>query len=421
MSLYVGPPRRGRQRRFSSARSVTHASMSTSIWSVKSGIVAFDSAIRRAIVCWVRVSSTTVVSPLAVATPRGRPPGAAPVRRAGAASAGRAGRLAPSTSALTIRPPGPLPVSARRSTPLSRAIRLASGEALTRSPAGRSRPAPCGARLPAGRYSLRRSLAGVRHAGAGARPAHPRLAAVAVDVPARRHRRRVRSARRPRACRPRRRPARGRPPGRTRRSWSPCRSRSRRAPRRGAPARRRLEPAQDRALLHRVRQPRHDDRRPSAGPGPGVSRGRAARPARSGLVRVGDVLERLGVGHRHVGAGDPRDRRVEVVEGLLGDQRREVRADAAVGPALLDDHTAVGLGAPRRGSSRGRAAAVCAGRSPRPRTPCSSASVSAARSAVSAIRETPDDRHVRALPGDTRARRSPRAASSPSGTSPRTP
>ena len=35
---------------------------------MKSGIVAFDSAIRRAIVCCVRFSSTIVVSPLAVAT-----------------------------------------------------------------------------------------------------------------------------------------------------------------------------------------------------------------------------------------------------------------------------------------------------------------------------------------------------------------
>ena len=54
----------------SSPRSATHASMSISICSANSGIVAFDSAIRRAIVCCVRVSSTIVVSPFAVATPR---------------------------------------------------------------------------------------------------------------------------------------------------------------------------------------------------------------------------------------------------------------------------------------------------------------------------------------------------------------
>ena len=67
MSLYVGASAWPRD--FSSERSATHASMSISVWSVNSGIVAFASAIRRAIVCWVRVSSTIVVSPLAVLTP----------------------------------------------------------------------------------------------------------------------------------------------------------------------------------------------------------------------------------------------------------------------------------------------------------------------------------------------------------------
>ena len=99
--------------------------MSTSIWSVKSGIVAFDSAIRRAIVCWVRDSSMPVVSPLAVATPSTPPDTGAGVPVASEEA---------STSAFTIRPPGPLPVSARRSMPLSPAIRRASGEALTRPP-----------------------------------------------------------------------------------------------------------------------------------------------------------------------------------------------------------------------------------------------------------------------------------------------
>src|SRR3712207_7565776 len=36
-------------------------------------------------------------------------------------------------------------------------------------------------------------------------------------------------------------------------------------------------------------------------------------------------------------------RSVEVVERLLRDERGEIRAAAAVGPALLDDHGAVGL------------------------------------------------------------------------------
>ena len=41
--------------------------MSTSVETWKSGTVAFDSAIRRAIVCCVRDSSSTVVSPLPAA------------------------------------------------------------------------------------------------------------------------------------------------------------------------------------------------------------------------------------------------------------------------------------------------------------------------------------------------------------------
>src|SRR3954451_17073985 len=40
--------------------------MSTSIDSVKCGIVAFDSAIRRAMICWIREGSSTVTSPLPV-------------------------------------------------------------------------------------------------------------------------------------------------------------------------------------------------------------------------------------------------------------------------------------------------------------------------------------------------------------------
>ena len=68
------------------------------------------------------------------------------------------------------------------------------------------------------------------------------------------------------------------------------------------------------------------------------------------LVREGDLLEVLGVGHRHVGARDAPDGRVEVVEGLLLHERGEVGADAAVRPALLDDHAAVGLA--HRGEDR---------------------------------------------------------------------
>ena len=127
MSLYVGAS--AWPMRFSSVRSATHASMSTSACSAKSGIVAFDSAIRRAIVCCVRVSSTVVVSPLAVVTSGRRCGGwAPPAEEAGPASA-------PTTSALTILPLGPLPVSVLKSMSFSRAIRRATGDALRRSPA----------------------------------------------------------------------------------------------------------------------------------------------------------------------------------------------------------------------------------------------------------------------------------------------
>jgi hypothetical protein len=60
-------------------------------------------------------------------------------------------------------------------------------------------------------------------------------------------------------------------------------------------------------------------------------------------VWEGRLLERLRVGHRHVGAGHPSHRGVEVVERLLLDQRGEVRPDPAVRPTLLHDHRAVGL------------------------------------------------------------------------------
>src|SRR5688500_11172819 len=44
------------------------------------------------------------------------------------------------------------------------------------------------------------------------------------------------------------------------------------------------------------------------------------------LVWERGLLERLGVGHRHVGAGHAHDRRVEPVECLLLDERGQVRA-----------------------------------------------------------------------------------------------
>ena len=66
----------------------------------------------------------------------------------------------------------------------------------------------------------------------------------------------------------------------------------------------------------------------------------AARPPRGAWRR-----------HRHLGAADPRDRRVEVVEARPRRSGRAISADeAAAAPALVDDHGAVGAGAPTRGS-----------------------------------------------------------------------
>src|SRR4051812_14305802 len=61
------------------------------------------------------------------------------------------------------------------------------------------------------------------------------------------------------------------------------------------------------------------------------------------LVRERGLLQWLRVRHRDVGSGHPLDGRIEPVEGLFLDQRREVRAHASVGPPLLDDHGAVRL------------------------------------------------------------------------------
>ena len=126
--------------------------MSTSVAIVNSGTVALDSAIRRAMTCWVRVSSWTVDVALGGAGlgdarrrgagrrrgRRGRP-AARGRRRLGArarpaAGAGAVPDAAASTSAFTIRPPGPLPCRPERSMPCSRAMRRATGDAFARPP-----------------------------------------------------------------------------------------------------------------------------------------------------------------------------------------------------------------------------------------------------------------------------------------------
>src|SRR5205085_7369830 len=78
--------------------------------------------------------------PLAVMTSEAGPAGAA----GAGAGAARVSPPAVATSALTIRPPGPLPDNEPRSSPRSRAIRLASGEALTRPPSAAGRGWPVG-------------------------------------------------------------------------------------------------------------------------------------------------------------------------------------------------------------------------------------------------------------------------------------
>ncbi len=96
MSLYVGTT--SRPNCFSCARRSTAPSMSISMSSVKSGIVALDSAIRRATTCCVRVSSATTTSPLAATAPaRGAPSSAGGVS-AGLRPAG-GGVVGPATGA----------------------------------------------------------------------------------------------------------------------------------------------------------------------------------------------------------------------------------------------------------------------------------------------------------------------------------
>jgi hypothetical protein len=130
--------------------------MSTSSVSTNSGAVALDSAMRRAIVCWSRVSSSIVVCPRPVpASPETTGAGtsrfffSAGCSSAFSSLAGAASlALSPfcaaaSTSDLTIRPPGPVPLSEPRSTPSSCAMRRATGEAFTRP-----LPSPCGSAAP---------------------------------------------------------------------------------------------------------------------------------------------------------------------------------------------------------------------------------------------------------------------------------
>ena len=103
-----------------------------------------------------------------------------------------------------------------------------------------------------------------------------------------------------------------------------------------------LEPADDRALLHRVRQPRHHDLRHAA---------QLHRDPRALAHRGGDragarderVLERRAVGDRQLVGGE-QPGVVEVVEPVLGDPPEQPRAPAAGARPLLDREQAVGPG-----------------------------------------------------------------------------
>ena len=124
--------------------------------SVKSGIVAFDSAIRRAIVCCsARQLDLGGRRPWRSPTRLrgGAAAAGAPLRRPPARGAGRAAAAA-STSALTIRPPGPLPRE-----------RAQVDAALARRCAGQRRGLDALARR---RRSARRRRAGAARAARGA-------------------------------------------------------------------------------------------------------------------------------------------------------------------------------------------------------------------------------------------------------------
>src|SRR5439155_816090 len=95
---------------------------------------------------------------------------------AGAAAGANARDADASRSRLTTRPPGPEPVTTFRSTPASRAIRLASGDAFTRVTSPGAGPTPPASRIPppASRIPPRASrIPPPDGAGVGGRHAQP--------------------------------------------------------------------------------------------------------------------------------------------------------------------------------------------------------------------------------------------------------
>ena len=79
------------------------------------------------------------------------------------------------------------------------------------------------------------------------------------------------------------------------------------------------------------------------------------------------LLERRRERDRRVGRGDPPDRRVEVLEGLLGDRRRDLGAEAAGARVLVEDEHLRRLARRARAPPPCPTASACAGRGSRPR------------------------------------------------------
>src|SRR2546421_340475 len=163
---------------FRASRASLARSMSTSVVRKKWGMGPREVASRFAMVLRICVNGTSSY---------GLPLGAGcGMRDAGCdsttaeAAAGASARDAePSTSRLTTRPPGPDPLTSLRSTPASRAIRLASGEAFTRV-----RSAGAGSTPPASRIPLPDGAGAGRGAAAGgALTVSPGEAMMATTLP----------------------------------------------------------------------------------------------------------------------------------------------------------------------------------------------------------------------------------------------
>ena len=302
---------------------------------------------RRAIVLRMLVSGTDSTSPDGTAT-----------RRRLARSSSRP--AARSTSSATIRPSGPVPRSDDSSI-----------AALARDPARERRGLdPAAVRLDSGRGSgadrgvetravsdtcfapLRRPCGVTERRPARQRPPRP-------------PRRSTRSSGRPAPRRPRARSSAARRRSPTRPPASPCRCRSRRAAR---PSRR-VSPS---AFSHLVTVPASMPW-PSRGSLTWFAIGYAFPTVRRIAVEhVGHLRDHVLLHHRRERErrelrADALDRRVEPVERLVLQHGRHLGAEAHARHGLVRDDRAVRLlHAARRAPPR-RAAAACAGRSPRPR------------------------------------------------------